>query len=159
MGTHLFGSPCIFTNLCFHEADFSLESEWNFFATSHDKSACDGIGGTVKRFVTKASLQLHPVHHIVKIESMFDWCWQNILGIHFFLVKVKEVSVSENELQNRFESAQTVQGILPFYFRFIVNIKAFKITLQFAPPKLVHIFNGDPNISDNLMMRRCMFYF
>ena len=29
----------------------------NFFATSHGKSACDGIGETVKRLLTKASLQ------------------------------------------------------------------------------------------------------
>ena len=28
-----------------------------FFATYHVKSACDGIGGTEKRLVTKASLQ------------------------------------------------------------------------------------------------------
>ena len=44
-------------NLCHHEDDFGLAAEWNFFATSHGKSACDGIGGTVKRLVTRASLQ------------------------------------------------------------------------------------------------------
>ena len=40
-----------------HVDDFGLAAEWNFFATSHGKSICDGIGGTVKRPVTKASLQ------------------------------------------------------------------------------------------------------
>ncbi|XP_071951916.1 uncharacterized protein [Antedon mediterranea] len=43
-----------FINLCHHQEDFGLDAEWNFFATSHGKSACDGIGGTVKRLVTKA---------------------------------------------------------------------------------------------------------
>ena len=40
-----------------HEDDFGLVAEWNFLATSHGKTACDGIGGTVKLPVTKASLQ------------------------------------------------------------------------------------------------------
>ncbi|KAJ8030181.1 hypothetical protein HOLleu_26513 [Holothuria leucospilota] len=44
---------------CKQWADCGLAAEWNSFATSHGKSVCDGIGGTVKRLVTKASLQ-HP---------------------------------------------------------------------------------------------------
>ena len=39
-----------FVNLCHHEDDFGLEGEWNFFATNHGKSACDG---TVKRSKSK----------------------------------------------------------------------------------------------------------
>ena len=35
-----------FINLCFHQEDFGLLAEWNFFTTSHGKTACDGIGGT-----------------------------------------------------------------------------------------------------------------
>ena len=46
-----------FVNLCHHFDDFSMHCEWNFFATSHGKSPCDGIGGTVKRLTTRASLQ------------------------------------------------------------------------------------------------------
>jgi hypothetical protein len=37
-----------FINLCYHENDFGVPAEWNFFATSHGKSPCDGISGTVK---------------------------------------------------------------------------------------------------------------
>ena len=46
-----------FINLCNHQADFSVACEWNFFATSHRKSPCDGIGGTVKKLTAMASLQ------------------------------------------------------------------------------------------------------
>ena len=46
-----------FINLCNHVKDFGIQAEWHFFATSHGKSVCDGIGGTVKRLLTKASLQ------------------------------------------------------------------------------------------------------
>ncbi len=44
-----------FINLCHHFEDFGVAAEWHFFATSHGKIACDGIRGTVKRMVTKAS--------------------------------------------------------------------------------------------------------
>ena len=47
----------IFINLYNHEVDFQLKAEWNFFATSHGKQPCDGIGSTVKRITSKASLQ------------------------------------------------------------------------------------------------------
>ena len=44
--------------LCFHVADHEVTAAWNFlFATSHGKSPCDGIGGTIKRLVARASLQ------------------------------------------------------------------------------------------------------
>ncbi|XP_050340402.1 uncharacterized protein LOC126766718 [Bactrocera neohumeralis] len=45
------------SNLLQHKTDFNVEAEWNFFATSHGKGACDGIGGTVKRHAFRASLQ------------------------------------------------------------------------------------------------------
>ena len=34
-----------FINLCHHQQDFSMDAEWIFFATSHGKSPCDGVGG------------------------------------------------------------------------------------------------------------------
>ena len=37
-----------FVNLCYHEIDHGIQAQWHFFATSHEKSPCDGIGGTTK---------------------------------------------------------------------------------------------------------------
>ena len=53
---HYFSDGCdgqyknkkLFLNLCPHEMDFNVDCVWNFFATSHGKSPCDGNGGTVK---------------------------------------------------------------------------------------------------------------
>ena len=45
------------TNLIFHDRDFDLQAEWHFFATSHGKNACDGVGGTIKRLAARGSLQ------------------------------------------------------------------------------------------------------
>jgi hypothetical protein len=36
-------------NITFHNEDFALPAEWHFFVTSHGKSACDGVGGTLKK--------------------------------------------------------------------------------------------------------------
>ena len=44
-----------------------------FFATSHGKSACDGIGGTVKRLTRKASLQRPVTNQILTLEAMFSF--------------------------------------------------------------------------------------
>ena len=56
-----------FLNLCYHQKDFSIDCQWDFFATSHRKSPCDVIGGTVKRLVSNASLQ-----------SEYDDCSSNL---------------------------------------------------------------------------------
>ena len=45
-----------FLNLTFHYHDFGLDATWNFFATSHGKSSCDGLGGTIKRKLATESL-------------------------------------------------------------------------------------------------------
>ncbi len=50
-----------FVNLCKHETDFGIKAEWHFSATSHGKGACDGVGRTVKRLATRASLQRPPL--------------------------------------------------------------------------------------------------
>ena len=40
-------------NLCNHVNDFGFHAIWLFFATSHGKSPCDGIGGTVIRNIAQ----------------------------------------------------------------------------------------------------------
>lgn len=44
-------------NLLYFQKDFEIIAEWHFFATSHGKGACDGIGGCVKKNAYRASLQ------------------------------------------------------------------------------------------------------
>ena len=54
-----------------------------FFAISHGKSPCDGIGGTTKRLVAIASLQATENNQILNSYQMFQLATQNILGIIF----------------------------------------------------------------------------
>ena len=59
-------------NLCCHKQDFDIDAEWHFFATSHGKSPCDGIGGTVKRLVARASLQAATSDQILTPHQLFE---------------------------------------------------------------------------------------
>ena len=79
-----------FSNLCYHESDFGLNVEWNFFVTSHWKSPCDGTGGTVKPLVGNASLRSlqEPINTPLK---MFEWCRKSINAIEFIFVSQGEI--------------------------------------------------------------------
>ena len=46
-----------FLNLTYYETDFGIVAVWIFFATSHGKSPCDGLGEAVKRKLTNVSLK------------------------------------------------------------------------------------------------------
>ena len=57
--------------LCFHEKDYGLKADWHFFGIAHGKSACDGIGGTVKRVIHNLSLQRPIGTQILTPRDMF----------------------------------------------------------------------------------------
>ena len=81
-----------FVNLCYHEIDHGIQAQWHFFATSHGKSSCDGIGGTTKQFIARETLQATENYQILSPYQMFQWAKQNIAGIIFFYVADQEVS-------------------------------------------------------------------
>lgn len=101
-----------FLNLCHHQSDYLVDAEWHFFATSHGKSPCDGIGGTVKRLVARASLQATTSDHILSPLEMYNWLTKHIPGITFQYVT--EADVASNavkfELAARFAAGKTVPG-------------------------------------------------
>ena len=133
-----------FINLCCHKKDFNTQAEWNFFATSHGKSASDGIGGTVKRLTRKTSLQRPVSNQILSLEAMYSFCVENISGAQFIKVLDQDVIDHEKTLSSRFELAQTIPGPQNFH-RFVPvtesTLKAFKISNQKDDPKL--------NVTDN----------
>ena len=63
-----------FRNLYLHQKDFKVVASWGYFATSHGKSPCDGIGETVKCAVTKESLQKPTDQKIISCVHMFNFC-------------------------------------------------------------------------------------
>ena len=75
----------VFLNLCYHRDDFGLEADWNFFATSHGKGPSKGVEGTVKRLVSRASLQRPMNDQILTVNAFFEFCSKNIKNINFGL--------------------------------------------------------------------------
>ena len=99
-----------FINLCHRQEDFNIDTEWIFFATSHGKSPCDGVGGFVKRYVAKCSLQ-RPLHdQILSYQSMLDLCVREIPSITFFGVNQEEMVNVRADLEDRFAKSNTMTG-------------------------------------------------
>ena len=101
-----------FVNLCHHQIDHSIQAEWHFFATSHGKSPCDGLGGTTKRLIARASLQAAEKDQILTPPSNVDWADQNIEGIKFFFVSDGDVqkNASRFQLNLRYSLSKTITG-------------------------------------------------
>lgn len=114
----------IFINLCFHEKDFAIASEWHFFATSHGKGPCDGIGGTAKRLVAKASLQ----GNLIKTpEDMFAFCERQIKGIHFIYVTKEDVQLATDFLKDRFDQSATLSETRKYHAFLPIDEKTIKM--------------------------------
>lgn len=93
-------------NLWFHEADFGMPAEWHYHATSHGKSACDGITGRVKRLVHQHSLQAtKPEDLITNAKDMAKWLEINVTGVTTVFVPSAEVVAHELELMVRYHFA------------------------------------------------------
>ena len=58
-------------NLCYHKIDHGIQAQWHFFATSHEKSPCDGIKGTTKRLVARETLQATENYQILSLYQTF----------------------------------------------------------------------------------------
>lgn len=99
-----------FSNLCYHNEDFDVEAEWHFFATSHGKGPCDGVGGTLKRLATKASLQRPFENQILTPKDLFDWAVENVKSVNFEFSTQEDHIEAERFLEKRFSYALTIKG-------------------------------------------------
>lgn len=104
-----------FINICNHEKDFGIETEWHFFATAHGKGTCDGLGGTVKRLAAKASLQRPYNGQIMTPLQLFQWSEENIPNIKFEYCTNLEYSEEESLLKYRIQEAETIKGTQQFH--------------------------------------------
>ncbi|KAK3931888.1 Protein FAM153B [Frankliniella fusca] len=92
--------------------DFGIPAQWHFFATSHGKSACDGIGGTLKRLATYYSKQhIQPGTLITTPLLFFEFAQKQVKGICSLWVSTEEVAEVETKLKVRFNSAYKIDGI------------------------------------------------
>ena len=105
----------IFVNLCKHEDDFGLSAIWSFFATSHGKSSCDGLGGAIKRLTARASLQRPLSGQILNVTSMVEFCKEAMPKIEFAITTKEEMVAVRNLQRQRYMLGQTVPGTRSYH--------------------------------------------
>ena len=74
------------------------------------QAICDGVGGFVKGYVTKRSLQRRLHDQILSYQSVLDLCVREIPSITFFGVSQKEIVNFCADLEDRFAKSKTVPG-------------------------------------------------
>lgn len=99
-------------NLRLHAQDFGVSAEWHFFATSHGKGPSDGLGGTLKRNASRASLQ---GQRITTPEELYEWAKTNAPGINPVFVSKEDCNKTKKQLAARFKSAPKIDGIRSFH--------------------------------------------
>ena len=86
-----------------------------FFATSHGKSPCDGLGGTVKRMTAQESLKRPYRAQILTSDAMFKFCVEKIKGIKFRYIKQTDLQAQRIEHSNRYDGVVTLPGTRSFH--------------------------------------------
>lgn len=98
-----------FLNLTHHQNDFGCQAKWHFFATSHGKGHCDGVGGSLKRSTANANLQRPNKNQIITPYDLYEFA-KNLEKIQVAFCSQSEYKQEERLLQARFRQAITIQG-------------------------------------------------
>ncbi|KAK3916428.1 23S rRNA (uracil(1939)-C(5))-methyltransferase [Frankliniella fusca] len=102
-------------NLCEHQSHFGLEAERHFYATSHGKSACDGVGGTVKREARHACVQ-SPFQNIIgTTRELYTWCVNNLTETHFAYVYRTDIDKEKAFFEFRVNKCGTLAGTMGYH--------------------------------------------
>ena len=99
-----------FLNLTFHKQDFRLDAVWNFFATSHGKSSCDGLGGTVRRKLTTESLSKTKTSPIITAIQAHEFCKNTMPAVGFFFAPKDDLTKVCTKFKTRYAHGHTVPG-------------------------------------------------
>ena len=96
--------------------DFGVPAEWHFYATSHGKTAADGIAGTLKRLATKASLQNLYENHILNSKQLYEFALKEIKGMSFGYVTNEEYEDEAKFLKARFAQSKRIVGTQKLHY-------------------------------------------
>ena len=104
-----------FYNLSKFSNEFGVSAEWNFFATSHGKSPCDGLGGTIKHLTAQESLKRPFRNQILTVESMLEFCAEKIKNINFKFIGQTQLNEKRDEHKDRYDGVVTLPGTRSFH--------------------------------------------
>ena len=89
----------------------------------------DGVGGTIKRLATHASLQ-HPFSkQVLTRKQLFGFPDTNVDGINLFFVSSEEVVSNTEFLKSRFATSSTFK-VTQSHHRFIPNASSLSLTVK-----------------------------
>ena len=102
-------------NISKHKEDFGVDCEWHFHATAHGKGLCDGVGGTVKRMASRASLTKEYDGDITNAEELFIWTKTLKTDMVFEFCSEAEYKLKLIKLNSRLENIKTIKGTRDFH--------------------------------------------
>ena len=122
-----------------------------FFATSHGKQPCDGIGGTVKHLTAKVSLQRLYSDQILTPKMMFQYCVSNSQDIEFIYIAQENLNSTRLFLETRFEQIKCpIPGTRSFHE--FVPLDEFRIAVKSCSKdsllSLVHDFKNEASCNN-----------
>ena len=85
------------------------------------QAICDGVGGFVKGYVTKRSLQRRLHDQILSYQSVLDLCVREIPSITFFGVSQEEMVSVHADLKDCFTKSKTSleQGVATILYQYL----------------------------------------
>lgn len=105
-----------FYNVSQFEQDYGYASEWHFFATSHGKSPCDGVGGTFKRNARRESLQRRPDEDpLATAEELYKWAIGKDSSMEYIFCTEQEYKTTVLQEVGRYGRASTINGTLKLH--------------------------------------------
>ena len=144
-----------FINLLFHHKDFQIGADWSFFATSHGKSPCDGVGGTIKRSVARASLQRPLNDQIITFEAFTKYVTLNILSVKFFSTLSKDMDIIRCDQKARFEMGKTIPGTRSYHYFMPVDNKMIKYKRTSVSPAFEGEYSFDIQHEAQIDFEQC----
>ena len=105
-----------FLNLTYHFNDFNISATWNFFASCHGKSNCDGVGAAVKRKLRNRSLTVGPQDAILTSFAAYSYCIEAMPLITFIHIAKDDILSDRNMLEYRYQKGNTVHGTRSFHY-------------------------------------------
>ena len=134
-----------------------MDVEWIFFTTSHSKSPCDGVGGFVKCYVMKSSLQSSLRDQILSYQSMLDLCVREISSITSFSISQEEMVNVHADLEDRFAKSKTVSGTRSSHHFVPISCNRIAHKLISEDNEFVQ-FDFDKSLTEEIYKKRQVFF-
>lgn len=126
-----------FYQLCQYKRTHKFHVEWHFFATSHGKGPCDGIGGAFKRSAMYTSLKRPYKDQITNAKELFDWATSTESVIAYRFCTKSAYEAVEHELNIKFGAVRPkpVKGTRQYHGYIPLNDNEIKLLRYSASDK------------------------